>query len=336
MIISIQYLRGFAALLVLLQHISFKLSRFELNPLGWLHAADIGVDVFFVISGFIMTHSVRKWHGDGWNIGYFLLRRVARIMPLYWLLTTVGLIVFLIAPKLVNSSGGDTQIIHSYLLIPTDAKYLVQNGWTLSYEFYFYIIFSLGIALPQFLGRLMVVVSLSILACAGLFLQPRGVWLQFILSSFLIEFAIGIILYIVFETNRRISRGVSNLIIVVAVVHWLFVNSGALTGERIFDYGLPAALLCAAMVLRRSFCNHREVKTLSILGDWSYSLYLIHPFIIAGLTIVMQSIAFKSTAVQLILGPLLLFASIVAAGVSYRWIELPLVSLAQRRLVEIS
>ncbi len=77
MILPIQYLRGLAAFMVLLHHVAFKLERFDGNPLHWFRAGDAGVDVFFVISGFVMCHSVRGRHGSAAGAIDFLRGRVA-------------------------------------------------------------------------------------------------------------------------------------------------------------------------------------------------------------------------------------------------------------------
>ncbi|MEI8622584.1 acyltransferase [Pseudoalteromonas sp. B129b] len=133
MYLSIQYLRALAALMVLLTHTSFKLENNGSDLLSWFNIGGYGVDLFFIISGFIMCLTVQD---KKINFTTFMKQRVIRIIPLYWLMTSVALIIFFINPSLVNSSGGVTSIISSYLLIPDGTKYLVNNGWTLSYEFF--------------------------------------------------------------------------------------------------------------------------------------------------------------------------------------------------------
>jgi peptidoglycan/LPS O-acetylase OafA/YrhL len=80
MIEPIQYLRGLAAVLVLLDHLAFKLGRY---PVGWLHAANIGVDLSFVISGFVITHSTRDKHGSLGSVDDFPRGRIARYVAVF-------------------------------------------------------------------------------------------------------------------------------------------------------------------------------------------------------------------------------------------------------------
>ena len=99
------------------------------------------MELFFIISGFIMCHTTQSSQGRWKDVGHFMVNRFTRILPLYWLLTALALVVFLIAPDKVNSSGGDTKIWQSFLLVPSEGKFLIMNGWTLTYEFFFYLLF---------------------------------------------------------------------------------------------------------------------------------------------------------------------------------------------------
>ena len=135
---SIQIMRGIASLLVVLLHISVKGGQYDNGALKGFSIGGAGVDLFFIISGYVMCISTV---GRPLTFYQFLLLRIRRIIPLYWLVTTVGLAIYLYNPKLVNTSGGETSIWASYVLFPNGKKFLNSNGWTLSYEFFFYFIF---------------------------------------------------------------------------------------------------------------------------------------------------------------------------------------------------
>lgn len=331
MILPIQYLRGFAAFMVLLHHVAFKLERFGSNPLGWLHAGDVGVDVFFVISGFVMCHSVRDRHGSADSAFDFLRGRVARVIPLYWLLTTVALGVFLVAPRLVNSSGGQTEILNSYLLLPTLGKYLIQNGWTLGYEFYFYLLFAVGVLLPRRVGIALVLGALALLVACGVVWAPTDAWGSFLTNQLLAEFAFGMLLYLAYERGVAVSNGVACGIAGVAVVGWGIVNIGHVTGSRVIDYGLPALLLSFAAVCRRSDGTPKPHRVLAWLGDSSYSLYLVHPFVVAAIT-VLAAPAVRYGAPSVVVGVAMVAASLLVGGLLYAKVERPLVRIARRLL----
>ncbi|MEQ6343181.1 acyltransferase family protein [Vibrio cyclitrophicus] len=131
MLLSIQYLRGVAAILVLMTHASYKMYVLSGSDNSNFSIGNAGVDLFFIISGFIICLSLDKQ-----KIGpaRFFINRIVRIIPMYWILTIVVLLVYLFNPGIVNSSGGETSIMGSFTLIPGDYKYLINNGWTLSSE----------------------------------------------------------------------------------------------------------------------------------------------------------------------------------------------------------
>jgi exopolysaccharide production protein ExoZ len=331
-IAPIQYLRGLAAVLVLFHHIAFKLSGFANSPLRWLHSADVGVDVFFVISGFVMAHSVRHKPRSVASVDDFLRGRVARIVPLYWLVTLVANIVYLGAPQLVNSSGGTTDVVASYFLLPTGGKYLVQNGWTLAYEFYFYAVFSTGLLMPRLLGRALVGATLCSLGGVG-FLVPRVSPAEaFFFDPIVVEFAAGMLIYTWYERGAQLGSATRLLLFATAVAGWAVVNSGHATGVRIVDYGVAASLLCLAAVTgpRRTPTNGRDA--FRWLGDISYSLYLSHPFVVATCVVTLAHGPRFTAANPAIAGLFMLGASIASAGVLYRWGEMPLVEAARRLL----
>ena len=95
MIFSIQYMRAIAALLVVINHAAWKGAQFSTDPLGWFNIGGAGVDLFFIISGYIMCHTV---YLKKKNFSSFLNARLKRIMPLYWVLTTMALTIFIIFP----------------------------------------------------------------------------------------------------------------------------------------------------------------------------------------------------------------------------------------------
>src|SRR3954453_23077189 len=147
-----------------------------------------GVDVFFVISGFIMVHASARLFGapDGGRI--FLARRVARIVPIYWAVTTLYLAIALAGPEFLNREFLDwPYVVASYLFVPvTRPDGLVQPlyglGWTLNYELFFYASFAVALAVGP--SRRHAVLGLGAVF-AGLVLtgralaplpQPLGFW----------------------------------------------------------------------------------------------------------------------------------------------------------------
>ena len=114
-----------------------------------------GVDIFFVISGFIMVYASSRWFGSARAPRVFLAHRIARIVPLYWATMMVYLAVLLLTPWLLNSEYlAPHFVIASFLFIPAArpdglVQPLYSLGWTLNYEMFFYALFAIAIAFPR-------------------------------------------------------------------------------------------------------------------------------------------------------------------------------------------
>ncbi|NJN75784.1 MAG: acyltransferase [Synechococcaceae cyanobacterium RL_1_2] len=91
MLYSVQYMRAIAALLVVIGHAAWKGEQYSYDPLFWFQIGGSGVDLFFIISGYIMCYTVDK---KKINLFNFIKARIVRIMPLYWILTSLALIAF--------------------------------------------------------------------------------------------------------------------------------------------------------------------------------------------------------------------------------------------------
>ena len=151
---GVQALRFLAAMMVVFTHSVFYASeRLGAGKFSWGTGAQ-GVDIFFVISGFVMVISSRHLvnHIDGWKI--FFRKRLARIVPLYWTATTVKLVVLLLASGLVLHSKLDWwSIFKSYFFIPTHTsngvRVLLGVGSTLVFEMFFYFVFATALYLKK-------------------------------------------------------------------------------------------------------------------------------------------------------------------------------------------
>ncbi|WP_431216090.1 acyltransferase family protein [Puia sp. P3] len=284
---SIQIMRGIASILVVLLHTSIKWKQFGNNAFKEIHVGGSGVDLFFIISGYIMCFST-----DGRQLNFirFMGLRIRRIMPFYWLTTTIGLAIFLYNPSLVNSSGGETSIWASYVLFPTGAKYLNANGWTLSFEFFFYLIFAVFIYRGTDKAMRYSSIILLILVALSPFFIMDGFALNFLTNNMYFEFVLGMGCFYLFNRKGlRFASGYGIALCLTAVL--LLVAEGLayvpeIQAWRGFCWGIPMLFLFAGLLsmegpIRRASSS---VKTIFLgIGDSSYSLYLIHPFALSGL-----------------------------------------------------
>ncbi|MFM0405246.1 acyltransferase family protein [Paraburkholderia dipogonis] len=289
MLISVQYLRGLAAILVLIHHVIHK--QGQLSGLGgeWQFGVS-GVDLFFIISGFIMCHITARRETTARD---FLCARVKRIIPLYWTLTLAALAVYIASPNMVNSSGGTTTIINSFTLIPTGDVFLIQNGWTLSYEFLFYLVFATSLWIRRDWRLSGVATALVAMVALGVLLKPSNPTLQALTGQLLLEFVMGIGAYRYINQQRHSRVLDVGLLVagVAALVVGLFINH---VGNRVLWYGLPYALIFAGFVSLDSVVARVEVglisRVLKKIGDASYSIYLSHPFVFSGMGIVIRKL----------------------------------------------
>lgn len=280
-LLSIQYLRGIAALMVVVFHAFPQMERmgYDGYPYPFLAA---GVEIFFVISGFIM------WHTAGFDIrrtaGEFVQRRLTRIVPLYWIMTAVTLAILLVAPKLLQSTTFDAgHVVKSFLFLPAahpvSGEYfpLLSVGWTLNFEMAFYALFALAMLLASSVrGRAAIVLGVLIaLVTAGAIFRPAGV-AGFYTDPILMEFVFGIGLGIAYRRGLLSSPRLGWAMVAVGVVALVLLPIYLKEWPRVLRYGVPSALIVAGALCFRTTGKTLWERGLHLIGDASYSLYLSH------------------------------------------------------------
>ena len=327
-LVSVQYLRALAAAMVLLHHVAWKGAQHGDNPLSWFSFGAAGVDLFFIISGYIMCEAT-----DSRRIDFisFMKARFFRIVPLYWLLSLAALFAFLLMPSRVNSSGGSTDILNSFLLWPTAGKYLIQNGWTLSYEFLFYGLFALGLGFGRY-RYVIAIAAIAAMVLAGKWLEPHGVWGSFLTNAILLEFVMGIAAFHLFKRGFRAGAALSVALIAAAIAGFVFTGEVDAGDPRVIGYGLPSlALFIAVRSLEgRTIRFDRSLagKVAGALGDSSYSMYLVHPFFLVAATAVLSKVGLASHG--WLLTTVLFTGSMVTGWYCYVWLEKPMTQLIAR------
>jgi exopolysaccharide production protein ExoZ len=285
-IVSVQALRAIAALAVVLCHfdelrlwLGGETGPYPLDPLA------SGVDLFFVISGFVMVYS----SGDlfeskgGWLS--FLTRRIARIVPPYWLVTAIAIPV-------MSLPNDWSSLLGSYLFFPFRADGggmapVYGIGWTLNFEMYFYALFASliflrrSMAVPTLCGLLMLIVTL------GWWFKPTFAPLIFWSDPIILEFAFGMVLALLYVRGTRLPATVRSLLVVSGMIA-IGLSSNTQTpptGFRVVEWGIPAAMIFAGTVLGRDI-NFGWLRALvQALGNASYALYLTHPLMTAAVLI---------------------------------------------------
>jgi exopolysaccharide production protein ExoZ len=284
-VVSIQYLRGCAALMVVLFHLALQLRRIGYEGYWPGFPLSSGVDIFFVISGFVMWITTRR----GATTGEFLRRRVVRIVPLYWLLTTLVLAVLIAFPRAMhNNHLVWMHVVSSYLFFPavhpTEGGMfpLLIPGWSLNFEMFFYVLFGLGLLLPSTM-RLVAISSILCALAAVPFLAdiPPLTALGFYTDSRVLEFAYGMALGRLFAKDFRLPVTLAVLCVLVGAA--LLAASDAYTPPLVGN-GLSALLVVAGAVMIERSRGAMKIPALHLLGDASYSIYLSHALVLALIT----------------------------------------------------
>lgn len=335
---NIQALRGLAALLVMLSHllsIDIKYSGDPLLP-AYFEAGMGGVDIFFVISGFIMvyvTQNRERWRGL--DIIEFLYARITRIYPLYWFVSFALLAVYLVKPELVFSGAeSDPNIIKSFLLWPDATLPLLQLGWTLIHEMGFYVIFAgllfLGLKkLPYSLGLWAVLVLTGHYA-GWRELSPE---LNILFHPLSLEFIAGAYLGLLYP-KLTANRLASKIVIMIALIGLLFslktYTHFPVDISRVVIFGtLAFAIVTSAAIFEKA--KLYAPKPFQNLGDWSYSLYLTHILTLSLLGRIWEPFAKKGIIDNIIALTLISIAAIIVAAITYYVFERPMLQIFRKR-----
>jgi exopolysaccharide production protein ExoZ len=319
---SIQYLRGFAAFGVLVFHAADRAG-------GAFGVGAAGVDIFFVISGFIMwVVTCRKTPSPS----QFLLRRVERIVPLYWMTTLGVALIAIVVPAAFPAMRPTFQhVAQSLLFIPhRDAEGqiapLIVPGWTLNYEMFFYLIFALALLAAAKVRPFVITAALLALVVIRPLGDPQNpLWATYT-NPLLLEFVAGVWLGKAWSEGRLPGAGAAWAMIAVGLVGFTAVHLSGVDVEpaRILYWGLPALLMVAGAVSLERRGPIPEWRPLRLLGDASYSVYLVHGLAISAAFRILHMVGLEAPAVVL---PVSLATGVVAGLLTYQFVEKPLMRL---------
>ncbi|KAA0691418.1 acyltransferase [Neorhizobium sp. P12A] len=272
---GIQYLRAFAALAVVVFHAAERTG-------GQFRIGAAGVDVFFVISGFIMwVMSARR----PVTPLRFAVDRIQRIAPSYWIVTAImlaGAVVSLFPNMRLTAD----HILGSFLFIPVRSPsngeiwpVLVQ-GWTLNFEMFFYAIFAIALFLPRrfqlpFIGSIF-----AVLVGLGLWLHPQSpVWFTYT-RPIIFEFVAGIVLAQLWLTGKIPNGSFGLPFIAIGLCGFAAIYFLQLDFNE-FSCGPLAFALVLGIVSLEGGGKLPSIRPLTYLGNASYSIYLWHTLAIS-------------------------------------------------------
>jgi len=292
------------------------------NESEWLAS---GVDIFFVISGFIMWVSTANRPKirpvDFWK------RRVRRIVPLYWLVTSFTVAVLVLTPSVVKTGSFELwHVVTSFLFVPSThpvtglMQPVVIPGWSLNFEMFFYFIFGGCLFLPLHIRLAALVAVLGSLVMTGLVLNPQNPTAAFYTSPLVAEFALGAVLGWRVVKGGQVNRYAAVLMLVLGAL--LLPMPSAI---KYINTITASILIVAGVVFLDMLGLVRFQRLPHLLGDASYSIYITHAMIVSAFGQLWQRLGLFEMpfAVPLYVG--CAFSVAIFSGVIvYRLIELPI------------
>jgi exopolysaccharide production protein ExoZ len=340
---SLQILRGLAALLVIVAHIKFPLDTIfgELKLPSVVRGAGLacGVDIFFVLSGYVISLTASKG-----NIGAadFLRRRFTRVFPVYWIASLPFLWRF-IASGVESGDLPFRTLWNSAVLLPIFDKFSINDpahpfGWTLSFEIWFYVAFALLLLVTKDrAGILLPMLAFCVVPISFLW-SLSWTFPYFATHPFCLEFALGCIAFQLTQRNLLPRAGAVLLGITGLAVMCVTVDSFEYLGWhknirmfpvdcllRVCVWGVPACFILIGILSTEPSlaARPRLFAGFVLLGEASYSIYLLQPLVFEGITSASPYLHLQQASPLLV--SIMILTLTIFVGLIFHWmIEKPL------------
>lgn len=338
---GVQALRGIAALSVMLFHFRWNINA--VNPglgdalFGW---GGSGVDLFFLISGFVITLSASRVPAGFKGACYFIKKRALRILPAYYIILIV---TFFLSGAMSTFHYPDRvdNLISALFFMPIYAShgpfYVDDSGmygirWTLNYEIMFYIFISVSLLFNKrwFFAAILFITSLILIPMAlgyevtldagGYALRPA--LLGLITNPMIWLFIAGVIIGLALPYLQCFSAKLMSFMFFISLILAVYLFSqGKFVGHGMLSSGWVYALILLTIVMAEEVIGRYVPVFLIRLGDISFSLYLIHTLMNNGIGKRFESLGVQDGYLRILIS---IFASLVLAWLSWRFIEKPL------------
>ena len=340
---NIQALRGIAVLSVLMFHLVAIESIYggtqtiltDIFGFGMF-----GVDLFFVISGFIMVTITKDQEQNAKQALIFLYHRVSRIYPIYWVYTSLVLVVYLIK-EVKGTNEVEIDILASFLLYPSATPLLIAVGWTLIHEIYFYTVlfFSLLLTSKKVISGVIFIWGASVIIL-NISLESPSLLLRFVTHPLTLDFIGGYFLakYLYSEHNSTLKTSTLMTLATISIAAAIFAYNYyyGLTGHaeplrwwRILIFGSPAMI--TVFCFYKAERNGYFINSLLVaIGNASYSIYLTHILTLILIGKVWGIFSIDSIYDNIIMLPVLFISAIAVGVLSYIYIEKPLLIYSRK------
>lgn len=330
----LEVLRFVAALLVMLYHITKHYIGTDHTFLGNIFKFGFsGVDIFFVLSGFIILYSldIKKY-----TPFFFFCRRIIRILPSFW----IFLFLPTLAIQLLNLSDKYPHLLEFIpflkTLFLTFDHQQIGPSWTLSYELIFYFVVFISLFTKKYQKLFLILFIPSFLRLFSIEID-LGIF-NFFTRPIILEFLIGII---VFKLHKKNMISKNNSIKLLTISLFLFIFNGlllkflsnnySLLENRVLLFGIPAGGIILGLVSLEKYLQIKVHSIFILLGSSSYVTYLIHAYIVSPIDKAAFSNLSNSYFINCasILGALLVLSLSVLL---YKMIEFPVLGFLNRKI----
>jgi exopolysaccharide production protein ExoZ len=270
LIFNLQIVRAAAAIGVVIYHIDY-----HLRP--DLHTDFLGVATFFVLSGFIMCQITRD------DAGGFLLNRIVRIVPLYWL-CTFARIVILGGVNVFSSSFWVDQsgaILKSLFFLPSEEVPLVAVGWTLNFEMYFYLIFAASLMISRRFAPILAFFVIAAVMAIDVYV-PGIFVVHYYAHGYILFFLEGIGLFYLWRFTEIKLPNAAVVLICVAILFCAYAYQLVTADLGPWAERIPMLIVGSALFLTTAGLD-LNLRPLVLLGDASYAIYLIHTLLMGSI-----------------------------------------------------
>jgi len=337
---SLQILRAVAAISVVYFHIGS--GPYAPIPTPIATFGSFGVDIFFVISGFVMAMVIANGH----SARSFAISRLTRIVPLYWILTTCLLLLAAAKPELLSST---TANLLNYLKSLCFIPYFKENGsltpmlavgWTLNYEMFFYLCVWISLLVVR---RFYIQTTISLIILCFVFgsiATQNAVVSSFFGNTQIFEFLFGLLLYKVYGLGQSSNHSpfIPMVIAIAAYIFMAYAEMSRFSDLKIVIYGIPSVALVYSLLHLENVLtdgNQKIVSTLTTIGDASYATYLSQFFVVEGVRRILH-LKWNFIDPYSILGAAFIIMAALSVGhLLYKYIDKPISSFLKREFLAV-
>lgn len=342
-LLSLQGLRAIAALLVCCFHARMLLNGDFDYGIFFFGKGNIGVQLFFIISGFIMVYTTEPPPSQGLiRANFFFFKRLLRIVPLYVVLTLI-IIIFSGAVAYYLKPSGFWELIRILAFVPIKNDTPLLVGWTLSYEMLFYVLFAFSLLFKKWRYYFLYALFFVFIFIIPLFSHKdfslfhsemnyfNFLWLNLATNGMMLFFVAGMIIGNTYK-KIQLPNGISLVLLLVSILLFLAYYFG------LFSFPLADLLFCSLLLFAVVHCEKSNEswhipQFMVYLGEISYSIYLVHPIVIIFLPAFLTKLGMGAIADSQWIFLLVVLVTIFVSMCTHRFIEQKFTQFLRSRLL---